>query len=210
MLAEFLGIIMGDGNVSKYFTQITLNSISDVDYIKYVHNLAKSLFLKAHISIVPKKYENSTKIQISSKIVSDFLKSQGMIPFCKTIPEWVINNPKYYKSFLKGLFDTEGSISFKTYKSQKGISIYKQLNFRNADINLMKFVRDRLTDMGFKPTQTLKRSLYLSTHDAIARFRKVIGFGNKKLLQRSLVTDLSSYNRWRDGRVVDRGRLEIC
>ena len=63
----------------------------------------------------------------------------------------------YKRACVRGLFDTEGSISFKLYSSAKGMRVYKQLNFRNADVKLMRFVRDELADLGLKPTMTLKR-----------------------------------------------------
>ena len=92
------------------------------------------------------------------------------------------------------------------YKSRKGISVYKQLNFRNYNQNLMRFVRDALQKLGMHPTKTLKHSLYLSNHEGIERYGQIIGFGNKKLLERSLVVDYTSYQKWRGTEVAITGR----
>lgn len=200
-LAEFIGIMLGDGSVSKYFSRISLNSIADRNYVDYVTALAKKLFGKRAVTIIHEKKIKMINVQISSIVVARFLKNMGLISYGKTIPSWILNSKVYRKACLKGLFDTEGSISFKTYSARKGISVYKQLNFRSADVKLMKFVRDSLNDLGFSPTNTPKRSLYLSTHRGIDRYRKIIGFGNKKLLRRSLVKDLHSYRKWRGDRV---------
>src|SRR3989344_6556012 len=43
-LAEFLGIIMGDGHVGKYQVTFCTNSITDSQHAKYVYELARSLF----------------------------------------------------------------------------------------------------------------------------------------------------------------------
>lgn len=205
-LAEFVGIMLGDGHVSKYFVGISLNSIADAEYIKYVAGLSKKLFPEAPISIMPKKTQNCTSIQISSRIIADFLKSMDLMPRKKKVASWILENESYTKACTKGLIDTEGSISFKIYKSRRGISVYKQLNFRNYNQNLMHFVRDTLQTLGMRPTKTLKHSLYLSDHEGIERYGQIIGFGNKKLLERSLVVDYTSYQKWRGTEVAITGR----
>lgn len=196
-LAEFIGIVMGDGNVSKYYANISLNSISDQHYIHYVRRLSSELFPGAPISTLPRKNKNLTCVRICSRIVANFLKNMGIISYKKVIPNWILAKESYRLACIKGLFDTEGSISFKIYRSRKGTSVYKQLNFRNADQKLMRFVRDELVALGLKPTKTLRRSLYLSNHEAIDTYRKVVGFGNHKLLQRSKINDYTTYSKWR-------------
>ncbi|MBU0999744.1 hypothetical protein KKG24_05645, partial [Patescibacteria group bacterium] len=43
-LAEFIGIMLGDGHVDKSQISITLNSIADANYIHFVVKLCKGLF----------------------------------------------------------------------------------------------------------------------------------------------------------------------
>ena len=186
-LAEFIGICLGDGSVLKYQVSITLNSSADKEYIPYVIELSNKLFPGISPSLIKKGKENAVDIRMNSRIVADFLKNMGIVPNAKSIPLWIMNNPKYRRACTRGLFDTEGSISFKKYLSKKGLHIYKHLNFRNVDIKLMKFVRDNLLALGAKPTMTLKRSLYLSNHRSIDLFRQKIGFSNPKLIYRSHV-----------------------
>ena len=97
-LAEFVGIMLGDGHVSKYFAGIALNSIADAEYIKYVARLSKKLFPEAPISIMPKKMQNYTSIQISSRIIADFLRSMDLIPHKKKIAPWILENESYTKA----------------------------------------------------------------------------------------------------------------
>lgn len=197
-LAEFIGICLGDGYSSLYQTEITLNSIADQEYIPYVISLAKSLFPGATISYKKSITENTVRILINSKTVADFLKKMGNVPNNKHIPQWILRNPSYKKGCMRGLFDTEGSISFKVYAGQMKVGLYKQLNFRNTNMILMQFVRDNLIELGFKPTRTLKKSLYLSNHASIARFDKVIGFSNPKLQERSQVITIEDYRKWKE------------
>lgn len=195
-LAEFIGICLGDGYSSIYQTEITLNAIADKEYIPYVVSLSHTLFLGATISYKKKVSENAVHVLINSKDGSDFLRKMGNIPNNKFIPSWIYKRPSYIKACIRGLFDTEGSISFKVYKGKVKIGLYKQLNFRNTNPILMKFIRDELVALGFTPTRTLKKSLYLSNHESIVRFVKVIGFSNPKLQERSRITTIESYNHW--------------
>jgi len=180
-LAEFIGICLGDGCTQKYQTTITLNRIVDEEYSKYVEKLAQELFTPKTVTINSNFTPKITRVCINSKIATDFLKSNGIIANKKFVPSWIQDNLQFKKYCIRGLFDTEGSISYKIYRGKKAISLYKQLNFRNNDINLMKLTRDTLIELGHKVTTTLKRSLYLSTHKGIYRFRDEIGFSNAKL-----------------------------
>jgi len=181
-LAEFVGICLGDGYVSTYQTSITLNSNTDKEYIPYVVKLSNSLFPGIKISLIKKTSENAIDIRINSVIVADFFRNMGIVPKNKKIPDWIRTSFDFKKSCVRGLFDTEGSISSKTYESKtKGKRIYYQLNFRNYDRSLIRFVRDVLLELQLKPTMTLTKSLYLSNPKDINIFEQSIGFGNPKL-----------------------------
>lgn len=194
-LAEFIGICLGDGCASRFQVTVFLNSIADKEYILYVIRLIQKLFPGATTSVFKRKNYNMVDIKINSVIVSNFMKKNGIISNAKFVPNWILQRPAHIKSCIRGLFDTEGSISFKLYEARLGVSLYKQLNFRNNDIQLMTFVRDNLLKLGFKPTITLKKSLYLSTHEGIKRFAKLIGFSNPKLISRSNIETVEQYQK---------------
>lgn len=196
-LSEFIGICLGDGYAWGYQTGITLNYIADRKYITFVENLAKSLFPGATFSTIKRKKENAVDIRINSKIVVDFLKTNGIISNAKVVPNWILEKEEYRRSCVRGLFDTEGHISFKIYQSRKRVSVYKQLNFRNSNMVLMGFVKDCLINLGLKPTTTMKRSLYLSNHESVDIYREQIGFSNPKLYERSLICDIDNYQMGR-------------
>lgn len=195
-LAEFVGICLGDGHASKYQVAISLNSIADRDYIPCVTRLTTQLFPGATMSILERKNYNMVDVKVNSIIVSNFMKKNGVVSNNKFIPKWIFKKSAYVKSCVRGLFDTEGSISFKVYKSKSGVSLYKQLNFRNYNPELMTFVRDSLLGLGFKPTSTLKGSLYLSNHQSINKFRELIGFSNPKLSRRSLIETYEDFQKF--------------
>jgi hypothetical protein len=180
-LAEFVGICLGDGYVSKYQTAITLNISADKDYISYVVSITQLLFPNIKISLINKQKENCIDIRLNSSIVANFFRDMGIIPKNKIVPTWILSSIEYKKFCVRGLVDTEGSISQKEYWSKaKGKRVYYQLNFRNYDKGIMQFVRDTLCELHLKPTMTLKKSLYLSNPRDIKIFQEEIGFSNPK------------------------------
>jgi len=105
-LAEFIGILLGDGTVSKYFVQIYLNMVADKEYTKYVLRLSKKLFPKAAVTSRTDIKRGTTDIQISTRMVCDYLKNIGFKPKNKVVPHWVKSRKGYIKAVLRGLFDT--------------------------------------------------------------------------------------------------------
>ena len=181
-LAEFVGICLGDGCVTKYQVCITLNAVADRDYIPYVINLSNKLFPQVSISKVKKGTVKALDIRLNSSKVSKFFYDMGIVPNHKKIPAWINNKLSYRKACTRGLFDTEGSTSRKQYLSRSGLNTYHQLNFRNYDKSLMRFVRDLLLEVGLRPTISLTKSLYISNLKDIDIYLELIGSGNPKIL----------------------------
>lgn len=192
-LAEFVGICLGDGHASRYQVTVSLNSIVDRKYVIYVTNLMTRLFKGPKITVLKRKNLNMLDVKLNSVLVAEFMRKNGVVPNNKYVPKWINKKQPYINFCLRGLFDTEGSISFKIYKAKKGISLYKQLNFRNANLGLMRFVRDNLLQQGFNPTNTLKQSLYLSNHESVNDFVRLIGFSNPKLISKSNIVNIDQY-----------------
>lgn len=121
------------------------------------------------------------EIQISSKEVSDYLVKVGFIPKIRSVPGWITKRRSFVKATLRGLFDAEGSIGIKYYKSKKGLRIYKQLTFTNSNKNLLTFVENNLKNLGFSPTKNSKRNIYISNNKDIKKYFAMIGTSNPKL-----------------------------
>ena len=112
-LAELVGIILGDGYVSKYQVSVTLNSIADKEYVEYVYFLVGKLFPGATLSKLRRLDENTITLKVNSRVACDYLKKMCYMQNKKVLPEWILSKPAYIKACIRGLFDTEGSISFK-------------------------------------------------------------------------------------------------
>src|SRR3989344_2486 len=109
-LAEFVGIMLGDGSISKtnYEVQITSHSIYEKLYQNYIEILLKDLFAVKGRCVTLKK-RNTTYVRINSMKLVEFLESIE-IPIGtkeKYIPSWVFENEKWVKACVRGLIDSD-------------------------------------------------------------------------------------------------------
>lgn len=180
-LAELIGILLGDGSVEKYYTRIYLNLIADNGYEVRIIKIIKKIFPKISICVMKRPKRGTREIQISSKEISDYLFKIGFNSKTRTVPSWIQKNDKFSRGTVRGLFDTEGSMGIKYFKSKKGMCIYKQLTFTNRNQNLLSFVEKSLSRFHFSPTKNSKKNIYLSNKKDIERYFEIIGTSNPKL-----------------------------
>ena len=115
-LAEFIGVYLGDGTLTKYFVRIFGDKRYDLHYFNYLASLVYSI-----IGIQPKirieRSRNLLILDIRSKLFCDYLKNDfGFKDGCKirnkvVIPEKIIRRKELLFSCLRGLIDTDGSIA---------------------------------------------------------------------------------------------------
>lgn len=115
-LSEFIGAHLGDGTMTKYFIKISGDYRYDLHYFNYLSKLVFNLF-RITPSIVKEKNRNTVYLIISSKEVCSFLNKNYGIPFGNKIknkakiPEKIMKNKRLAVSCLRGLVDTDGSVS---------------------------------------------------------------------------------------------------
>lgn len=114
-LAEFIGVYLGDGTLTKYFVRISGDKRYDKQYFEYLaKNIEKMFNIKPKIREEIKR--NILYLEIQSKLFCDFLKSFGFkegdkIKNKAKIPRYILNNKELSINCLRGLIDTDGSIS---------------------------------------------------------------------------------------------------
>jgi len=115
-LAEFIGICLGDGTLTKYFLRISGDSRYDIKYLNHVSELCKGLFGVAG-KISKDKKRNTAYLTISSIKICELLNSKYKLPYGDkilnnaSVPRIVFSNKKYMIGCLRGLVDTDGSVS---------------------------------------------------------------------------------------------------
>ena len=202
-LAEFLGILTGDGYMNfypynnEYVVEIAGHSKDDLNYFKYLNVLILKLF-----NIEPKKYirkdQNSAYLRLRSKGVFYFLKKMGFVIGRKgqiNIPEWIKKDDLYMAYFIKGLVDTDGSLSLK--KRYKSKPYYPVINISSKSKILLNIVSSWLRKRGFsywfgKEIKKDKRNdvitkiyrVELSGKKNLVNWIKFIGFSNYKHIKK--------------------------
>ena len=109
-LAEFFGILFGDGYMNKYkdyhyLIEIAGHLEKDFEYHTcYIKKLMKLLFdIEPHLTL--RKYQKTLYTRISSKKIFHILEEIGMPKGRKTnlmIPAWIKDNPEHFITFIKG------------------------------------------------------------------------------------------------------------
>ena len=199
-LAEFFGIMMGDGGINNSWqANITLNSIKDVQYSKYIYSLCDKLF-GIFPAIRKRKTRNALVVSLTSTSIVDYLVDNGLVrgnklKFGLKIPKWILDQSPYRKACVRGLVDTDGCIFVHIHKVSG--KIYKNigLSFTSYSSELIFQVADILAEFGIMPHITKRgRDIYLYQADAVVKYLKIFGTSNERIR--------SVYEKWRDARVI--------
>lgn len=185
-LAEFFGIMLGDGSINKVRTQaiITLHKEDSKEYIPIVTGMIKKLF-----SIEPAIYyykngsrENVANITVSSNSFVDFLVLKGLKRGHKVkqqvdIPDWIKIDENFSLACLRGIIDTDGCIYSHNHKVQGHNYFNIGINFSNKSTPLLEFVYNTLTSLNFNP-KIFHNGVNLYRKTEVLRYAKEIKFRN--------------------------------
>ncbi len=156
-LAEFIDIIIGD----DYFyvkrkkngsgIVIAQNSTEDLFYIDYLINLFNRFEIEP--KIYGQKNKNVTYLLLKSKSFIEKLILCGLDPGPKTyprIPDLIKKGKNKIKAaFLRGLSDTDFSISFRKEKSRKNYT-YPQISAAFSDLGFVLEIKSLINEFGIK------------------------------------------------------------
>lgn len=187
-LAEFVGIMLGDGHIDKIQIEITLNSIADADYSNFVLNLCNELYC-CYPKMIKAKNCNALRIYYNGINLVKFLTSIGMIVGNKVkqqvgVPEWINNKIEYKIACLRGLMDTDGGIFIHKYKVNKKIYSYKKICFVNRSMPLLYFVYNTLNELGFTAKLIDKvenKRVWLYNTQEIQKYLEIVKSNNQRL-----------------------------
>ncbi len=199
MLAEFYGIMLGDGNltvikdykIGVYQIRIIGDSRYDKEYLfKYVKPLIENLF-SIKIKIFKQNNKNAVFLVGTSKKLTEFLQTKGFKPGDKIrnlldIPLWIKNNPDYLRACLRGLYDTDGSVYRLTNQNSY------QILFTNYNPVLINSVRESLISLGIGVSKVSReRDITITKKSELRKFLKEVGFSNIKHLNKVKMWNLA-------------------
>jgi len=147
-LAEFIGVLTGDGFIGKYkrsrIVQITGNKIKDREYYQYyLIPLIKNLF-----NIEPHFYDRQTciRLNIYSKVLFNTINKLFDFPIGKKgdlkISEKLLKTTNSKIAVIRGIFDTDGCIHI----SKRN---YPMINITTTSVPLAKQIQEILVELGF-------------------------------------------------------------
>lgn len=196
-LAEETGIHVGDGsmniyNAGAYYT-VACHHEDDKEYmLKVVLPLIKKVYNKTP---KPREWSKGTYgFRICSKELVKFKNEILGLPLGKktniSIPKPIKENEDLMKSFLKGLFDTDGSLTLWRTNNK----LYPRIYFSNVSKKLVEQVKEFLTKQGFKATYWQTKYKQKNWNDShrisingekmLVKWLREIGFNNQKHLRK--------------------------
>ncbi len=192
-LAEFIGAVLGDGNITYYKKgkkigvyqiRIAGDLEKDKDYhLNHLKNICKEIFNLEAKEIISshERFLNCSSKELVEFFIGMGLKSGNKIKNQTTIPSWIWEKDSYIKACLKGLIDTDGSI-FKM--SNKDPNLLR-ISFTNYNETLLEDTRKGFIKVGFSPSKIiLNKQFFISKKSDISKYLKEIGFSNLKHKER--------------------------
>tara|TARA_Y100000310_G_scaffold343942_1_gene454066 strand:+ start:1713 stop:2522 length:810 start_codon:yes stop_codon:yes gene_type:complete len=170
-LAEFIGIMLGDGNLYKNRTKIAFDS-RNPEYVDYVFKICEKLF-----GITFKREDHKDKnciyLQFNNHIFTDELIKLGLKRGNKLknqlgIPEWIKENKEFSRACIRGLIDTDGCI----YKCKREKQTY--IKFTNYNKKLLEDFKEVTKNLGYSFAKANKQNACLYRKDEVASFIKDI------------------------------------
>lgn len=170
-LAEFIGIMLGDGNLWDNRIKIAFNK-DEKEFFNYVKKLFEEIF-----GIIPK--QESSKISkgaflvctnkfATEELIKFGLKRGNKLKNKLGIPNWIKENKNYSRRCLKGLIETDGCIYF----SKRDKQIY--VKFTNFNKKLLEDFLKITKNLGYAFAKANNENVCLYRKDEVANFIKEI------------------------------------
>lgn len=188
-LAEFFGIMLGDGGMNTYQFTITLNTVTDKAYLKFVTELIENLF-DVPVGIRILQGVAATRIFVSRVTLISYLNSLGLTKGNKItrqidIPLWILHNDSYARACLRGLIDTDGCIILHRYRSKGSVYHYTKIGFTSRSQPLVDSVCTILSHLEIKH-RVMKNGydVRIEACKDVERYFRIVGTHNLKHLKR--------------------------
>lgn len=188
-LAEFTGIVMGDGGLTRSQLHVSCNSRDDREYAFFVKDLIEGLF-NVSVSICYPKNELVMVLVVSRKKLVEFCKQKlglhvgNKLKQGLDIPSWVKQNINFQKACIRGLFDTDGCLFYERHRIKGKVYSYQRLNFTSASPQLRESVNCFLKQIGFSSRIRNNRCVQIENKGEIKRYFDIVGTHNPKHLRR--------------------------
>lgn len=189
-LAEFVGIVLGDGGITERQITVTLHRKDDAEYSKFVITLIKKLFDVPVSAYYGKKSMAVSLVVSRSELVRFCTDKLGLRRGNKVkqqvdIPSWIKRNKKFRIACLRGLVDTDGCVFTHRYKVNGKLYAYKKMSFTNHSKPLVDSVYQIMKELGFKSRISREhKEVRLDNIRDVKLYLEFVGSHNSKHLKR--------------------------
>lgn len=181
--AEAVGIILGDGGITKDQLRVTISGIVDRKYADFICSLFQKVFGDKP-TWHELKNNNAILLIISGSKLVEELKKWGLLKGNKiknrvSFSPWIWNKIEYQKACVRGLMDTDGGCFFHTH-TVNGLT-YKNFGmcFTSYSVPILFSVASVLKSLELKFTIT-KGKIYIYDFKDIKKYFNLIGSNNPK------------------------------
>ena len=189
-LAEYVGIMLGDGGITSSQCTITLNSYADRDYISFVSDFSYKFFGEKP-KMFKKKDCNAITLYYNGSALVRYLCSIGLKVGNKVkqqvdVPDWIKISRPYRIACLRGLMDTDGGVFTHKYAVNGKQYRYKKICFSNRSMPLLLFVMKTLGELSFNPKiidKVENKKVWLYNESEVNRYLSTVGSHNLRLLK---------------------------
>jgi len=205
-LAEFFGLMAGDGFIGKYPSQykslLEISGDANLDKIyleTHVRPMIKGLF-GMEPTFVKRKKQNTIYLRLCSKGLVNFLAERGFPVGYKNqigVPGWILENDLFFEYFVKGIYDTDGSLALLN-RRQKKFLFYPRVCLSSKSKPLIAMVNFFLIKKGlpttsfFDSVRTDKRTgkasrmhgIHINGRKNLQKFMNTISFRNPRHLNK--------------------------
>jgi len=185
-LAELVGIVLGDGQITNLQVNVSNNAEKEQEYGHFIAGLFKELFgLDATIG---KARKNCSKVIVSSVALVEYLESIGLKRGDKLasgvgVPEWIFASEATMRACVRGLMDTDGCIFLRRQRSHGRERRYLELHFSSHSPALREGMTHMLQALGFTPRPG-RKNVTLYRQREVHRYFEKIGSSNAHHLAR--------------------------
>jgi len=187
-LAEFVGIMLGDGGIAPYYIHITLSS-TEKDYALYVAELIYELF-EVRPKMYPLKHSNAVTLVAQRKQLVNFCQKIGLVKGNKVrqqidIPNWIKENEKFSIACVKGLIDTDGCFYTSSYVVNSKKYSYFKIAFTSASTPLLYSVAEILINLGIRARMCKNhKEIRVENSKCVATYVQEVGSSNAKHIEK--------------------------
>jgi hypothetical protein len=167
-LAEFIGIMLGDGSLPyKNNIRIAFDK-RNPDYIDYVGKLCEKLFgikfKKTYVKDRNTAYLYCYNKYLILELINLGLKRGDKIKNQLGVPDWIKDSEEYSKRCIKGLIDTDGCIFICKREKQKYV------NFTNHNNRLFEDFKKMTKKLGYSFAKSNSTNTRLYRKKEVVRF----------------------------------------